>query len=253
VSDADSTPIDGLGALVASARAAADDTGTALVPPLTDRVLASIPRACRATFAAAACSIAVVVVDELHYVAADGEGAEKVVGLRLPLGRGIAGWVAASGQALGLTDVQTDPRFDRERAAATGYVPNSMVVVPIADGDNPIGVLTILDPGAVDAERMGLAGTFADHAAVTILQSRTAQDVGRTVLRALADAAEARDDLVDALGRLIELPGARADRERAAVAELFQRLAALGDAERTLALDVLHDALTYAEHVHARR
>jgi GAF domain-containing protein len=253
VSDDGAPATDGFEVLAAAARSAADDTGTALVPPLTDRVLASIPRACRATFAAAACSVAVIEGDELHYLAADGAGADQVVGLRLPLGRGIAGWVAASGQSLGISDVQADPRFDRERAAATGYVPNSMVVVPIADGDDPIGVLTILDPVAVDAERMGLAATFADHAAVTILQSRTAQDVGRTVLRALADAAETRDDLVDALGRVVERPGPRADRERAAVAELFQRLAALGEAERGLALDLLHDALTYAEHARGRQ
>ena len=46
-----------------------------------------------------------------------------MLGVRLPLGRGIAGWVVTSGQAIAVSDVHRDQRFDAETAASTGYVP----------------------------------------------------------------------------------------------------------------------------------
>src|SRR3712207_8542927 len=49
---------------------------------------------------AAACSCALASEDgtELEFVAADGAGADQIRGVRLPAGRGIAGFVALSGQ-----------------------------------------------------------------------------------------------------------------------------------------------------------
>lgn len=243
-----------LEALLAAARAVADETGTALVPPLTGRILQSIAKACRATFSAGSVSIAVLAGDELDYVAAAGRAAEAVVGMRLPLGRGISGWVAASGQAVGISEVSADPRFDRARAESIGYVPDAMIVVPIIDGDESLGVLAVLDPGAVGIDTLELAGDFADHAAVTIRQSRTGQQVGLTVIAALAEASEQPDvELAAVLAQLGERGQTRAAQELAAVAELFQRLSALGDLERELAIDLLHDAIVYAERIRARR
>lgn len=109
--------------------------------------------AIRALFSAAATSCAVTDEDgeQLRFVAADGAGADKIVGVEMPAGRGIAGFVAMSGQAMAVADVQRDPRFARDIAESTEYVPSTIVAVPIlsADGD-VVGVLSVLDP-AVDA------------------------------------------------------------------------------------------------------
>ena len=78
---------------------------------------------------------------ELVYTAADGAGADAVVGLRIPSGQGVAGWVAASGQPVAIGDLARDPRFAGEVAEQTGYVPRAMLVVPVRSPDRLLGVL----------------------------------------------------------------------------------------------------------------
>ncbi|MGN6755065.1 MAG: GAF domain-containing protein, partial [Thermomicrobiales bacterium] len=46
--------------------------------------------------------------DELIFEVALGERATPLRGQRIPLGQGIAGWVAATGQAIAVADVQQD-------------------------------------------------------------------------------------------------------------------------------------------------
>jgi signal transduction protein with GAF and PtsI domain len=117
-------------------------------------LLQSIAAATRERLDAAACSVALLDGDDLVFQAADGVGADQVVGLRLPIGRGLAGWVVASGQGIAVADVRRDQRFDAETAQRTGYVPTTMLVVPVDDDEGPIGVLEVLDrePGAHDME-----------------------------------------------------------------------------------------------------
>ena len=104
--------------------------------------------AVRALFGAAACSCALV--DEegssLTYVAADGEGAREILGVVLPVGRGIAGWAVMSGQPIAVRDVTADPRFARDVAEATHYVPISILAAPLFDdAGDALGVLSVLD------------------------------------------------------------------------------------------------------------
>ena len=99
----------------------------------------------RERLGAEACSVALLEDDELVYVAAAGTGAEQVRGMRLPATRGIGGYVAVSGQALVVADVRRDPRHDRDAAARTGYLPTSVLAVPVEDAEGPVGVLTVLD------------------------------------------------------------------------------------------------------------
>ncbi|GAW49953.1 MULTISPECIES: S8 family serine peptidase [unclassified Nocardioides] len=99
---------------------------------------------------AAACSVAVVAPDRetLRYVAADGEGAAEIVGVELPVGRGLAGWVATSGQAIAVREARADARFAADVAERTGYVPDAVLVAPFLAADGEVrGVLTLLDPG----------------------------------------------------------------------------------------------------------
>jgi GAF domain-containing protein len=117
-------------------------------------LLTAILDVARERFAAAACSVAVVDGEELIFRAAVGAGAEQLVGTRLPLSRGIAGWTVASGQAIAVADVRHDHRFDRRTAERTGYVPTSILAAPVEDDDASLGVLEVLDrdPGPHDLE-----------------------------------------------------------------------------------------------------
>ena len=98
-------------------------------------------------FDAAACSIALTdpATQELVYEAAWGAGASEVVGMRLPPGVGLAGAVVASGEGAFVPECRKDPRFARQVAAGTGYVPYTMVVAPLIRDGKTIGCLSVLD------------------------------------------------------------------------------------------------------------
>jgi Nif-specific regulatory protein len=53
--------------------------------------------------------------------------------LRLPLGRGIAGWVARTGEPVRIDDASKDDRFDSSFDRTTGYTTRSILAVPIRD------------------------------------------------------------------------------------------------------------------------
>ena len=130
-------------------------------------LLTGLVEATRERLGAAACSIAVLDGAELRFRAASGAGAAEVLGLRIPVGRGIAGWAVASGQSIAVTDVERDRRFDRATAEDTGYVPRTILAVPVEGEDGPLGVLEVLDrtPGPRDTD---VAGAAAAQAALVL-------------------------------------------------------------------------------------
>jgi signal transduction protein with GAF and PtsI domain len=127
----------------------ADALGQAVRPSALQDELQRCVTAVRTVFEAAACSCAVLdgERDVLRFVAADGEGAEAIVGVELTLETGVAGWVALSGQAVMLDQVANDARFAPLVAAQTGYVPTRIMAAPLLDeAGTGLGVLEVLDP-----------------------------------------------------------------------------------------------------------
>jgi GAF domain-containing protein len=224
--------------------------GPAVRPAGADELLRSLTETARQLFGAAACSLALLSEDEseLVYTVAAGEGAADVTGMRIPSSQGIAGWVVQSGQPIAISDLGSDPRFSRQAAEQTGYVPQAILAVPVETRGRMLGVISLLDrdPERPGAERdMTLLSLFADQAALALASVEAFGDLGRVLLRALA-AAAAGDDLTVALDRAADsLPGA--DAGLAALAGAFAALARRGPAERQLALAVLNDVAEYAK------
>ena len=134
-------------------RPLAEQRGESLVETAVDRadvdvqMLSAIVKTSAGVFEAAACSIALVdpVTSELVYQASWGAGAKEIVGVRLPPGKGLAGSVVQTGEALAVPDCRTDERFQAQIAAGTGYVPYTMLVVPLRSAAGIIGTLSVLD------------------------------------------------------------------------------------------------------------
>ncbi|GAC1445330.1 MAG: hypothetical protein NVSMB55_25830 [Mycobacteriales bacterium] len=224
--------------------------GPSVQPPGTSRMLAALTETARQAFGAAACSIALLTDDEteLLYTTAAGQGADDITGMRMPSGRGVAGWVLASGQPVIIADVREDARFARDVAERTGYVPTAILAVPLQSELRLLGVLSVLDR---DADRPGadhdlqLLHVFADQAAIAVEASRSFSDLGRVLLRALASAADAGTTLADALAATAgHLP--EPDRALTQLAAAFAELAGCGAAERDLALRLTAEVLSYA-------
>ena len=136
-------------------------------------LLGSIVEVARAIFGARASSIFLLdeATDELVFEAASGLGSAELVGSRFPSGTGIAGWVLATRQPLVLEDVSNDPRFARDLAEATGYVPKGLMAVPLLHEERALGVLEVLDrPDRAGSplEEMDLLGLFAGQAAIAL-------------------------------------------------------------------------------------
>ena len=116
----------------------------------------------RAIFGAKAASVFLLDedADELVFEAVAGEGEGELIGMRFPAGTGIAGWVLTTRQPLVVDDLSSDTRCSRSAAESTGYVPKSMMAVPLLVEERALGVLSVLDrPDRVEAEarRGGLA------------------------------------------------------------------------------------------------
>jgi GAF domain-containing protein len=150
--------------------------------------LQSVVTVARHVYQAAAASVFMVRPDtgELVFAAVAGAGEQRLVGMRFEPGTGIAGWVAASGQPLIADDVDATDKFARDAAAATGYLPTSIMAAPlIADGEC-IGVLEVLDryttrtrePGR-ELDDIELLGLLATQAALSLsLLRRSGQGGG---------------------------------------------------------------------------
>lgn len=79
----------------------------------------------------------------VHALAAEALDVE----LRLPLGRGLAGHVAQTGETVNSPDVYGDPRFDPEVDRLSGYRTTNILAVPVwsPDGGTVVGVIQVLN------------------------------------------------------------------------------------------------------------
>jgi hypothetical protein len=132
-------------------------------------LIEAVVRTAAGVFEAAAASIALIdrTTQELVFQAAWGAGAKEIVGVRLPPGVGIAGAVVESGEGQAVPECRSDPRFASQIAAGTGYVPHTMVVVPLKRDGQTVGALSVLDRrdggpyGPYDVERANLFAELA--------------------------------------------------------------------------------------------
>ena len=185
-------------------------------------LLQSIVEVARAIFGARASSIFLLdeASDELVFEAVAGEGSDTLVGMRFPSGTGIAGWVLVTRQPLVLEDVGKDPRFSREAAESTGYVPSGLMAVPLLNEERALGVLEVLDrpqDARFTLQEMDLLGLFANQAAIAL-------DLLQRARRARSALAESGDDVAVVARVASALDGLEGERRAAGL----QLLLALG-------------------------
>ena len=175
----------------------------------------------RAIFGAKAASVFLLdeEADELVFEAVAGEGAGELVGLRFPASTGVAGWVLMTRQPLVIDDLSADTRFSREAAESTGYVPKSMMAVPLLVEERALGVLEVLDrppESRVKLAEVDLLGLFANQAAIALdllQRARRARQalegegrlapLARVAARLEEDEREAAFELLRALEKLL--------------------------------------------------
>lgn len=239
------------GELLAELGRLAGVLGPTVAPPGSEGLLRAVTETARQLFGAQACSLALLSDDEseLVYTTAAGAGAADITGMRMPSGRGVAGWVAMSGQPVAINDLRNDPRFAQDVAEDTGYVPQALLAVPVVSPVGLLGVMTLLDRDAArpGADRdIALLSVFAEQAALALEASRAFSDLGRVLLSAVGMAADEGTDLAEAVrAAASSLDGG--DRDLRELAALFAELGRAGQAERRLAVQLVRDVIAYAE------
>jgi Nif-specific regulatory protein len=115
--------------------------------------------------------------------------------LRLSLDRGIAGWVARTGEAVRIADASKDDRFDASVDKTTGYTTRSILAVPIREEGRAVrGVVQVLnrkDSSAPDGTAHfdeedekylhALAGQIARALSLTTLRPANERGPGLTI------------------------------------------------------------------------
>lgn len=237
-------------AVLGELAAVAADLGPALVPPGHGELLRAMTATAMAVFEAAACSIAVLDEDagELEFRAASGAGAAEITGVRVPADRGIAGWVVSSGQPMAVREVTADPRFARDVAEATGFVPTSILAAPLETDEAVLGVIEVLDArggGPAPVQDLELLGLFARQAALAVEGAAAVADLGSALFGAAAGATGGdRPDVAGALRAAAT--GAHGPRpELARLAAQLVELGRLGPDERRVAQQVVDVVLDY--------
>ena len=227
-----------------------DALGTATQPAVLIDELRRALGEIRGLFSAAACSCARVDVsgESLTFIAADGEGAEAIVRVQLPIARGVAGWVVSSGQPILTGELSEDHRFARDVAEATDYIPETIMAAPILDADGEtIGVIEVLDPvqrGTHAGQDLDTLATMANQIGAIIRLGEVYDSLGETLLLAMAGATTTDDFAAGIAG----LRAARADDdELVAAAEAFATIAATGPEGFGLATRILLDVARFAK------
>ncbi len=233
-----------LAALVAAARRSG--VGRRLQGDIETRLLQSIVDATVRLFDAEAASIALFEQDpdRLEFRVAAGEQGAGAIGLTVPPTQGIVGFVYSTGQALSLSDVANDPRFNRGAAEQTGYVPRSIAAAPLLSDEGSVGVLQVLDKRGsptFSLQDMELLGVFAGQATVAIAAARVQRDTERLLRSSLGQVAPELDD--EAIDRLVAAATQGLDTDDEApfwrLVDQVARLRSLSDREIALVTDIL--------------
>lgn len=115
---------------------------------------------------------------ELYFEIAIGAGAERLKDVRLKVGEGIAGWVAAHAEPVLIEDVSKDPRFNPKFDEITQTNTRSIVCVPIKGREQVLGVIELvncLGKESFTRDDIPILKSLADYTAIALENARYVQ------------------------------------------------------------------------------
>jgi len=199
-----------------------------------------------------------LLMSDVSFRVAAGDKGAGAVGLAVPPTQGIVGYVYSTGQALALSDVGNDPRFNRDAAEQTGYVPRSIAAAPLFDEHGTLGVLQVLDKRSsptFSLRDMELLGVFAGQATVAIAAAKVQRDTAHLLASVMAEIGpELEAEQVDAL---VASATANLDTDDEApfwrMVDQIARMRGMSDREMSLVADILEVVAGHAERTQRGR
>lgn len=188
---------------------------------------------------------------DLRFLAAIGKVADRLLEMRIPAGKGIAGFVVSSGQPMAITDVGEESSFYAEVDRATGYSTQTILATPLRHNGEVIGVLEYVNRRGVPPFRpftpaeMDQAAIYADSIAALVNAYEAAKLFSDLSNKVLSSSGEL--DFTDVRNWIANLRGSSENRERLDLAVLIREVSGRGDAERKLCRELLEAIIRFSD------
>ncbi len=176
-----------------------------------DRLLDYIPSVVAQMTESERCTIFLVDRERGELWSRVATGAEREI--RVALGSGVAGHVAATGEVLNIADAYQDPRFNTEVDRATGFTTKSLLCAPLRTLSGEIlGVFQLLNKqsGNFSVRDEEFLALFGSHAAVALEGARLNRENREAIVRLT----EAQHQLQDRMQRLETVYGIEREANR---------------------------------------
>jgi signal transduction protein with GAF and PtsI domain len=188
---------------------------------------------------------------DLRFLVATGEVASKLLNLKIPAGKGIAGFVMSSGQPMAVSNVEEEATFYAEVDRETGYSTEMILATPLRHNGEMIGVLEYINRSGKGTHKpftpdeMDKAALFSDAIASLVNAYESAKlfrDLGEKIVGTDEDM-----DIGSVRTWLGDLRNSAEHREMMDLAVLIREIASRGDSERVLCREVLESILRFSE------
>lgn len=188
---------------------------------------------------------------DLRFLSAIGKVADKLLNLKVPAGKGIAGFVLSSGQPMAVADVGEELAFYDEVDKTTGYSTQTILATPLRYNGDVIGVLEYVnrigDPPfeSFTPAEMDNAALFADAISTLVNAYESAKlfrELDKKMLRDVSN-----NDYAEIRRWLGTLRDSAEHREMMDLAVLLREVAARGDGERQLCRELLESILRFSD------
>lgn len=186
---------------------------------------------------------------DLRFLAAIGEVAEKLIDIKVPAGKGIAGFVLSSGQPMAVSNVEEDSTFYADVDKATGYSTEMILATPLQFEGETIGVLEYINRKGpppykpFTPEEMDRASRFAGALASLVHAYESAKLLHELGDKLIDD--KEKFDLDEIRSWLANLRGGAEHREMMDLAFMVREIAGRGEAERQMCREMLHSIMRY--------
>ncbi len=186
---------------------------------------------------------------DMKFLAAIGKVADQVISLKIPSGKGIAGFVISSGQPMAVSEVSEENSFYAEVDKQTGYSTETILATPLRFNDEIIGVLEYVNRKgeppfeAFTPDEMDKAAIFADTIAslVNVYEiAELSKNFSNKILSADKKFNEIREWLKD-------VRDSSEHKEMIDLALILKEIAGRGENERRMCKQILEAILEYSD------
>lgn len=189
---------------------------------------------------------------DLKFLTAIGKVADYLINLKVPAGKGIAGFVFSSGQPMAVADVGEEESFYAEVDKKTGYSTQTVMATPLNHNGEIIGVLEYINRigeppfEAFTPDEMDQAALYADAVGSMVNAYETSKiftNIGNKIL-----SVEKEIELSEVRDWLANLRDSDEHRDMMDLAILVREISKRGDAERNMCREVLEAVLKYSDN-----